>query len=159
MFKTILTADPELWGCDILVLHLSQTIFFGEKIINIMLSTYWPLSLCKFLKKSYSGSRVMRMRHFWAQNGPFAQMRIFFRKPVNKPFSFHSCLSTCQKSKSDINLSLTIKEYWNHIGREPFLAVIWEPDFSQACSFRKMLMKIRTFALDKFQAKLMTWFS
>ena len=28
----------------------------------------------------------------------------FFRKPVNKPCFFHSCLSTCQKSKSDINL-------------------------------------------------------
>ena len=22
------------------------------------------------------------MRHFWAQNDPFAQMRIFFRKPI-----------------------------------------------------------------------------
>ena len=28
----------------------------------------------------------------------------FFRKPVDKPSSYHSSLSTCQKSKSDINL-------------------------------------------------------
>ena len=27
----------------------------------------------------------MRMRNFWAQNGPFPQMRIFFKKPVNEP--------------------------------------------------------------------------
>ena len=46
----------------------------------------------------------MRMRNVWVQNGPFAQMRIFFKKPVNEPCFFHSCLSTCQKSKSDINL-------------------------------------------------------
>ena len=33
---------------------------------------------------------------------------------------------------------MTIKEYWNLIGREPFLAITWEPDFSQACSFCRM---------------------
>ena len=31
-------------------------------------------------------------------------MKIFFKKPVNKPCSFHSCLSAGQKPKSDINL-------------------------------------------------------
>ena len=45
------------------------------------------------------------MRHFWAQKGPFAQMRIFSRKPVNKPCSFPFMhISTCQKLKSGINL-------------------------------------------------------
>ena len=45
-------------------------------------------------------------------------MRIFFRKPVNEPCFFHSCLSTCQKLKSDINLLLkycqlkNIKSHW-----------------------------------------------
>ena len=34
---------------------------------------------------------------------------------------------------------LTINEYWNLIGQEPFLAITWELDFSQACSFRRML--------------------
>ena len=38
-----------------------------------------------------------------------------------------------------------IKEYWNLIGREPFLAITWEPDFSQACSFRRMLMNHKNF--------------
>ena len=33
-----------------------------------------------------------------------------------------------------------IKEYWNLIGWEPFLSLTWELDFSQACSFRRMLM-------------------
>ena len=33
---------------------------------------------------------------------------------------------------------MTIQEYWNLIGREQFLAITWEPDFSQACSFCRM---------------------
>ena len=36
--KKILTANPELWGCGIFgpkIVHLSQTIFFLKKIINI----------------------------------------------------------------------------------------------------------------------------
>ena len=28
---------------------------------------------------------------------------------------------------------MKIKEYWNLIGQEPFPAITWEPDFSQAC--------------------------
>ena len=35
---------------------------------------------------------------------------------------------------------MKIKEYRNLIGREPFLAITWEPAFPQACSFRRMLM-------------------
>ena len=37
----------------------------------------------------------MEMRHFWAQNGPFAQLMIFCRKHVNKSCSYpfiHACL-------------------------------------------------------------------
>ena len=45
------------------------------------------------------------MHSFWAQNGPLPQMRfLFFRKTVNEPSFFYSCLSPCQNSKSDINL-------------------------------------------------------
>ena len=51
----------------------------------------------------------MTMHHFWAQSGPFTSNNFFFRKPVNEPCFFYSCLSTCQKSKSDINLSV---KYW-----------------------------------------------
>ena len=33
-----------------------------------------------------------------------------------------------------------IKEYWNLIAGEQFLAVTWELGFSQACKFCRMLM-------------------
>ena len=121
-FKRILKADPELWGCAIFgpkMAHLSWTNFFWYKPLLLLSSTYWPFSLGKFLKNSYSWSRVMRMHNFWAQNGPFPQMRIFFRKPVNEPRFFHSCLSTCQKSKSDINL---LVKYWRLKNTEISLA-------------------------------------
>ena len=74
-FKKILRADPELWGCAIFgpkMAHLSWTKFFWYKPLLLLSSTYWPFSLCKILKNSYSGSRIMTMHHFWTQNGKFA---------------------------------------------------------------------------------------
>ena len=38
-----------------------------------------------------------------------------------------------------------IKEYWNLIGQEPFLSITGELDFSQAYSFRRMLMNPKNF--------------
>ena len=46
-----------------------------------------------------------------------------------------------------------IKEYWNLIGREPFLAITWELDFSQACSFRRMLMNHKNFHFTQIPDK------
>ena len=60
-------------------------------------------SIFQNFKFFFNGSRVMRMCHFWIQT------IFFFGKPVNKPVSYHSCLSTFQKSKSDINL---LMKYW-----------------------------------------------
>ena len=93
----------------------------------------------------------MRMHHFWVQNGPFAQMRIFFKKtPVNKPCSFHSCLSTYQKSKSDINL---LMKYWRLKNNKISWKITWEPDFSQPCSFCRMLMNHKNFRFTQIPDK------
>ena len=46
-----------------------------------------------------------------------------------------------------------IKEYWNLIGREPFLAITWEPDFPQACSFRKLFMNHKNFHFTQIPDK------
>ena len=48
---------------------------------------------------------------------------------------------------------MTTKEYWNLIGQEPFLAITWELDFSQACSFRRMLMNHKTFHFTNISDK------
>ena len=97
--------------------------FFWYKPVLLLSSTYWPFSMCKILKNSYSGSRVMRCAILGAKMVHLLQTFFFlkiiniiliyllnpfieqnFKKPVNEPFFFHSCLFTCQKSKSDINL-------------------------------------------------------
>ena len=130
-------------------------IFLVQIIIITFIYLLASTSFSKIYKNSYSKSRVMRMGHFWAQNGPFAPPpkkiffwkiiniiliylsapfivqnfkkffqqsqsyedvqclgpkwpispnENFFRKPINEPCFFHSCLSTCQKSKLDIDL-------------------------------------------------------
>ena len=58
---------------------------FPEKPFNVILLTSWPLSMHKILKK-FSGQIQKK----------------FFQKPINK-LSFHSCISTSKKSKSDVN--------------------------------------------------------
>ena len=93
------------------------------------------------------------MCNFWTQNGLFPQIRIFFRKAVHKPCFFHSCLSACQKSNSDTNRLVTIKEYWNLIGWEPFLDITWVSHFSQACSFCRMLMSHKNFHFTQIPDK------
>ena len=55
-----------------------EQIFFWHKPLLLLSSTYWPFSLCKILKNSYSGSQVMRIHHFWDQNSPFAPNIFFF---------------------------------------------------------------------------------
>ena len=84
----------------------------------------------------------MRMCNFWAQNGPFPQMRIFSENLLMSVVCFiHAYYMPKIKVRYwSISEILTIKEYWNLIGREPFLAITWELDFSQAFSFCRMLM-------------------
>ena len=46
-----------------------------------------------------------------------------------------------------------IKEFWNLIVREPFLYLNWELDFSQACSFCRMLMIHKNFNFSQLSDK------
>ena len=82
---------------------------------------------------------------------PISPNKIFFRNPANEPCFFYSWLSTWQKS--DINLFVMIKEYWNLIGWEPFLPLTWELDFSQAGSFHMMLMNHKNFDFTQMPDK------
>ena len=92
----------------------------------------------------------MRMCHFRAQNGPIPQIRIFFKKTVHELCFLHSSLSTCQKSKLDINL---LAKYWRLKNTEISLAELWESDFSQACSFRRILMNHKNFHFTQIPDK------
>ena len=66
---------------------------------------YWPLSLCKILKKFLLRMQSYEDAQFLGPKWPICPNENFFRKPVYKLCcSFHSYLSTLQKSNSDINL-------------------------------------------------------
>ena len=62
----------------------------------------------------------------------------------------HNWLNLRYKSISEI---LTIKRYWNLIGWETFLAVTWQSDFPQECSFCRMLMNYKNFHFTKIPDK------
>ena len=78
-FQKILRADPELWGYVIFEPKMTpEQIFFGTNHYYYLHLPIAPFHCAKFLKKFYSRSRVMRMHHFWAQNGPYASNNFFF---------------------------------------------------------------------------------
>ena len=76
-----------------------KQIFFW-KIINIILIYLLASFIVQNFKISSSGSRVMRMRNFWAQNGPFPQMRIFSENLLMSLVSFiHAYLHVKNQSQ------------------------------------------------------------
>ena len=103
--KKIFTADLELWGCAIFgakMVHLPQ-FFFGKKINIIFIYLLAPFivqNFKNFLHRIQSYEDVP----FWDPKWSTCPNENFFRKHVNRPCSFHSCVSECKKSKSDINL-------------------------------------------------------
>ena len=104
-FKKIFTADLQLRGCAIFgakMVHLPQ-FFFGKKINIIFIYLLAPFivqNFKNFLHRIQSYEDVP----FWDPKWSTCPNENFFRKPVNRPCSFHSCVSECKKSKSDINL-------------------------------------------------------
>ena len=139
---------PELWGCIMFgpkMVHLPHTIFFWKQSLMSISSTYWPLLLCKILKKL---PEIWGCICFGPKIAYFPKSEFFFSKAVNKPLFLSFEPIYVPKFKvwySSTNEILTIKEYWNLIGQEHFLVVTWEPDFSQACSFHRMLMNQKNF--------------
>ena len=90
--KKIITADPELWGCAIFepkMVHCPPNIFLLQTII-ITFIYLLALSIVQNLKKFLQHIQSCEDTQFLAPN------ENFFRKPVNEPCFFDSCLSTCQ---------------------------------------------------------------
>ena len=87
-------------------LFAPNKFFFLEKIINIIfIYLFGPFHCAKFQKKKLL--QQIQSYEYAPFVGPKWSICLndnFFRKPVNKPCSFHLFLSTCQKSKSDIYL-------------------------------------------------------
>ena len=56
-----------------------EKFFFGTNHYYYFHLPIGPFRCAKFFEKSYRGSRVMRMHHFWTQNGPFALEKFFWK--------------------------------------------------------------------------------
>ena len=84
IFKKILPAAPESWGHTILeskTVPLSQTnFFFGKNYEHYFHISTGPFYCEKFLKNSYSGSRVMKMHHFLGHKWLICNNENFFQK-------------------------------------------------------------------------------
>ena len=120
--KTILAVDPELWGCAILgpkLTHLLQTKSFWKKTLIFFYLPIGSLHYTKYQKKKFLSA------NFWAQNDPFAQIRIFSENLLINLVSFiqANLSSKIQIRYQSSDEVLTTKEHWNLIGWEPFLAI------------------------------------
>ena len=132
-------------------------IFFLVQII-ITSSAISPFHCAKFLKKKLTADppELSGCTIFCPKMGHFPKWNFFSEKLLISLVSFYACLSTSQKSKSDINLLI---KYWRLnnteklIGRGPFLAIIWEPDFCRACSVGRMLMNHKNFCFTEIPDK------
>ena len=80
---------------------------FFEKTIKY--NFHVPLGLFHYTKvkeNPYSGSRVMRMHYFWAQNHPLAPNENFFRKTINIIFMYLLAPFIVQKFKKILRADL-----------------------------------------------------
>ena len=95
----------------------------------------------------------MRMCNFWAQNGPFPQ-RIFSENMLMSLFSLiHAYLHAKNQSQILIVKCWLLKNTEISLAESHFLAITWEPDFSQACSFCRMLMNHKKFHFTQIPEK------
>ena len=77
-----------------------EQIFFGTNHYYYFHLPIGPFHCAKFIKNSYSESRVMRMRHFWVQNDSFAPNKSFYWKKLLIQFwSTYWPLSLCKTLK------------------------------------------------------------
>ena len=129
------------------MVHLPQTRIFWEKSLILFSYTYRPFSLCKILKKFWQRIQSYEYVPFLGPKWPICPNKNFFRKPIKTLFiSFMPIyIPKINFRYQSIYEILTIKDYWNLIGQEPFLTITWEADFSQAYSFHRMLMDHKNF--------------
>ena len=121
-------------------------IFLVQTIIITfiyLLALFIVQNFKKFLQQIQSYEDAQFLGPKW----PISPNENFFRKPVHEPCFFYSCLSTCQKSKSDINL---IMKYWQLKNTKISLP---RAIFSKACSFHRMLMNHENFHFTQIRDK------
>ena len=96
-----------------------KQIFFWKIIKITLIYLLGPFFVRNFKKILPVDPELRGCAIFGPKMTHFPKWEFFFRKPVIEPCFFHSCLSTCQKSKPDINL---LVKYWRLKNTEISLA-------------------------------------
>ena len=95
----------ELWGCA--TFRHKMVYFLEQKILGKNHFYYFHLPTGSFHYTKFSKNSGLIQSYvdapFWGPKLPICSNKKFFRNHVNTPCFFHSCISTFQKSKSDIN--------------------------------------------------------
>ena len=101
-----------------------------------------PFQCAKVLKNSYSRSRIMRMCHFWAQNGPFAPNKIFFWKILNITLIYLLASFIAQnfkKNSSSGSRIMRMHNFWNQNDPFPQMRIFLGKPVHEPCFFHSCL--------------------
>ena len=114
--KKINRGGPQLWGHIMFRPSCSQHDPFSLRKSIVWQNHSHDSHICLGLFLScYSGSRVIRMCHFWIQNDPFAQndnfFFFFFRKTINTILMYLFVPFIMQKLKKILKKT---SELWGH---------------------------------------------
>ena len=88
---------------------LSWTKIFWYKPLLLLSWPIGPFHWVKFLKNSYSKSRVMKMHHSWAQNDLLAPNKFFWKKSLSiGPF----CCAKFLKNSYSRSRVMRMHQFW-----------------------------------------------
>ena len=93
-------------------------------------------------KNSNSRSRIMRMCHFWAQNGPFAPNKIFFWKILNITLIYLLASFIAQnfkKNSSSGSRIMRMHNFWNQNDPFPQMRIFLGKPVHEPCFFHSCL--------------------
>ena len=126
---------------------LKQTFLWGKIIIIILIYLLAPF-IVQNLKKFFQQIQSYKDAHF-------PKLELFQKICLRALFLLFMriYMPKIKVRYWSISEIMMIKEYWNLIGREPFLSLTSELDFSQACSFHRMLMDHKNFDFTQIQDK------
>ena len=96
-----------------------KQIFFSGKLLISFSSNYYHLLVGKILINFFLLIQSYENAQFLGPKWPISPNETFFRKSLNELCFFRSCLSTCQKSKSENSL---LEKYWRLKNTEISLA-------------------------------------
>ena len=102
---------------------------FGYKPLLLLSSMYWPLSLWKSFKNSYSRSRIMTMHHFLAKNGPIVPNELF-----SENYFYHSHLAI-----SPFHCAKLKKNLWAQNDPFPKMIIFFRKPVNEPCFFYSYL--------------------